>query len=574
MRISNHDAARLFALIGDYLEIRGGDDAAKAAAYRRAGRAVLNYPEDLVDLHQAGRLRDIPGVGEALARKLVELVETGRVSYLDRIAQGVPPGVLDLLRIPGIGARTAGALFRELGISSLEELEAAARDGRLRHLAGFGPKKETAILDGLARLRTRTDRIPLAVAHPVALALVEEVRTLPGVDRAAIAGAVRRWAESVDEVVIVAALDPDHAPPSLGGVPGVRRVEAEAGGHISRIALAAGVEAVVYAVPVDRYWFALRQHTGSADHNRDLGAHAERGGLALDGDGVVTREGQPLRAASEEQVYRHLGLPFIPPELREGRGEVAAAAAGALPELLTPTDIRGDLHVHTDWSDGQMSLVELARSAAAMGYQYVAVTDHSKSLAMARGLDERRLGEQVEAIRRLNQELQDLRLLAGVEVDILTDGSLDLPDSALADLDVVVASVHSGLRQAEEQMTFRLTAAAKHEHVDIIGHPTGRVVGRRDPAAVDLDALFEVAARTGTLLELNASPDRLDLNDAGCRAAVAAGCQVAISTDAHSPRTLQDMAYGVATARRAGLGPAAVANTQPWPELKARLRRA
>lgn len=574
MRISNEQAARVLALIGDLLEIRGGEDAAKAAAYRRAGRAILNFPDDITDLHRADRLREIPGVGEALARKLAELLETGRIGYLEDLSEGMPAGVLDLLRIPGVGARTAGVLFRELGIGDLEELEAAARDGRLRHVAGFGPKKENAVLQGLALLRGRSDRVPLAVAHPVALSLVEAIKALPGVERASVAGSVRRWMETVGGVDVVLALKPDAAGPILIDLPGIREILPENTGSATRLDLGSGIEADVHAVPAESYWFALRHYTGSRAHNDRLRARAEQLGLEMGRDGVLTREGWPLAARSEEEVYRRLDLDFIPPELREGLDEVDRAAAGTLPELLTTADIRGDLHVHTDWSDGQVTLEELAHLAQAMGYEYAAVTDHSKSLAMARGLDERRLGEQVEAIGRLNQELDGFRLLTGIEVDILADGKLDLTDSSLAELDVVVASVHSALRQPPDRMTARLTAAAKHEHVDIIGHPTGRVVGRREPAAVDLDALFEVAADTGTWLEMSASPDRLDLGDSAARRAVDAGCRVAVSTDAHSPRTLHDMVYGVATARRAWLGPDAVANTSTWPELRALLRRA
>ncbi len=615
MRTGNEEVSRVLETVADLLEVLGGEEARKAAAYRRAARSVRALDEDVADLHEAGRLTEIPGVGGALARKIGELIESGRLAYHERLAAEVPPGVLDLLRLPGVGPRTAGLLWRRLGVEDLETLEEAARSGSLRKLPGFGPKKEAAVLEGLAALRRRSGRIPLGEARPAALALVDLLSAVPGVTAVSPAGGVRRWCETVESIDIVAGVEEPEGlqGPAAGNGPGDARSPEGAGraggpgGSVAarvagivrdlpdvtevlqvardrvRASLRSGVEVDVRLVPARLYAGALRHFTGSREHNESLQKRAASMGLALGPEGVLEKGGRSRPARSEEEVYSELGLAYIPPELREGRGEVEAAAEGRLPRLVELSDIRGDLHVHTDWSDGHLSLEGLVEAARARGYEYVVVSDHSRSLAVTGGLDEERLLAQKDAIEELNRRLAEegpaeehgagpFRLLAGVEVDILPDGRLDLPDGVLAEMDVVTASVHSALRQPGERMTERLVGAAKNEHVDVIGHPTGRLLGRREPSALDLEGLFEVCARTGTLLEINASPERLDLKDTDARLAKDMGCRFTVSTDAHHARALGDMVYGVATARRAWLEPGDVANTRSLADLRRLLR--
>jgi DNA polymerase (family 10) len=597
MRISNGEISRVFDLVGDLLELKGGEDAAKAAAYRRASRAIDAHPGEVAALHREGRLREIPGVGEALAKKIAEFVETGRLGYYERLAADVPPGVLDLLRIPGVGARTAGLLYRELGLIGVDHLEEAVRSGALRRLPGFGPKKEESLLAGIAVLRARPSGVPLAVARPVGLSLIAELRSLPGVLRADLAGSVRRWREWVTDLDLVAATeDRGGTAAAFEAFPGVLEVRSET--RPDEASLTArfhpGLTVNLHLVEPDRFFTALQYHTGSREHNaalrdRAAGANAAAGANGVTGAGAVagangvagtgavaganSSAGADRPPTSEEEVYRRLGLPFIPPELREGMGEVEAAAKGRLPRLVELGDIRGDLHAHSDWSDGLASLDELAAAARLLGYEYLAVTDHSKSLAMARGLDEKRLLDQKEAIEKVNAVQDGFRLLAGVEVDILAGGELDLPDPVLAEMDVVVASIHSGLRQPAERITGRLVAAAANEHVDIIGHPTGRLIGRREASALDIETLLEAASEHGVMLEINSSPERLDLKDADARRAKEKGCRVTLGTDAHNPRYFGDMVYGVATARRAWLEPEDVANSRPWVQLRKLFRR-
>ncbi len=577
--VSNAAVGRVFGLIADLLEIKGGDDAAKAPTYRRAARFVESFPEEVTALAGQDRLREIPGVGEALSRKIAELVETGRLRYFERLNSEIPSGVLDLLRVPGVGVKTAGLVWRELGVAGVDKLEEACRQGRLRDLSGLGAKKEEAILEGIAAYRLQASGHPLGLARPVGEALVRELEAIPGVVEAAVAGSVRRWRDLVGNLDLVAATDaPAAVADAFTGLPEVREVgerefrDGPSGpsGRV-RATLHCGLGVDLRLVPPGRFGAALGYFTGSVDHNRRLAERAGERGATFDEDGLRGPAGEDLSARTEVDFYRGLGLPFIPPELREGRGEVEAAASeGGLPRLLELGDIRGDLHVHSTWSDGRATLEELAAAGERLGYDYIAVSDHSKSLAMAGGLDEKRILEQIQAIRDLNAGLAEgaCRLLAGVEADILADGGIDLEDAVLAQLDIVTASIHSRLRQPGPQISQRLEAAAKNEHVDVLGHPSGRLIGYRGASELDLGAVLEAAARTGTMLEINASPERLDLRDDDVRRARQAGCRLTISTDAHHCRSLEDMPYGVALARRAWLGPEDVANTRSLAELR------
>lgn len=574
----NKQVAAVFREIADLTEILG-DEAGKAAAYRRAAFALEGLGEDVAALRVQGRLREIPGVGPNLARKIEEILDTGTCAHRERLRAALPPGVLELLDVPGIGPRTAGALYRQLGVAGLDDLERAARAGRIQSLPGLGPKRAAAIVAGLEQVRAQGRRFLTALALPVAEDLAAAAARLPGVLRAAVAGSLRRRRETAGDVnLVLAAEDPEGVAARLDDLPGVGPPE-PAGESRFTAALEGGMRASFLVVPPRSFASALVYFTGAPAHNERLRRRAERLGYRLTALGLfplpaaaagcAPAAGEPRFPASEEELYALLGLPWIPPELREDAGEIEAAEAGSLPALVDLGDIRGDLHLHTTWSDGVDGLREMALAARARGYEYIAVSDHSRSLAVARGLSPERLRAQGRAIAELNRELAPFRILRSAEVDILRDGRLDFPDELLAELDLVTASVHTAFHLGREEMTARILAAVRNPHVDIVGHLTGRLIGRRPAYDVDLDAILEAARETGTALELNASPDRLDLCDRHARRAREHGVRVAISTDAHAVASLGDMAMGVATARRSWLGPRDVLNTLPLEDLLA-----
>ncbi len=549
--MDNLTVAEALYEIADLLEFTGGDPF-KVRAYRKAAEALALQPDPVEQLVREGKLTKIPGIGKAIAAKVTEMVETGRIGYLEELRQAVPPGVRDLTRVPGLGARTAMLLYRQLGIDSLEALELAAREGRLRELPGFGPRKEAALLQAVARVRRRPDRLSIGTAAPIAEAVAARLRSHPAVLQVAVSGSIRRRAETAADIdLVIATRDPHAVRAFLDGLPP------------SPLPLDP-----VLVAPED-FATALFERTGSAAHLQELSRL-----VAVQPPAAAAAQAfEPGPDAADAAVYRHLGLPFIPPELREGRGEVAAALAGRLPRLITRADLRGDLHVHTTASDGKATLAEMAEAARALGHRYLAICDHSQSLRIARGLSPERLREHVAAIRRLDQ-WPDFRLLAGAEVDILRDGSLDYPDEILAELDVVVASIHSHLNLPEEEQTQRLLRAIANPHVDIIGHPFGRVIGQREPMALDFPRILEACARTGTALEISASPSRLDLSAEHARMAKEFGVKLVINTDAHSVRELELLDYGVGQARRGWVEPEDVVNAMDLPDLLAWLNRA
>lgn len=570
------DVADLLHRLADLVEIaEPGEAARRAAAYRRAAQTLENLQPDLPRLRAEGRLTELPGVGPAIARKIEEMLETGTCRLLEDLQRRVPPGVLDLLAVPGIGPRTAGTLFRQLGVDSLPALEEAARAGRLRGLPGFGERREQNLLRELERLRLRAGRIPLGVALPQAAALRDALAAAAGVT-VAVAGSLRRGRETVKDIDLVAAAErPGEVARVFAALPQVAEVRL-AGDTRVQVALQGGLPCDLRVVAPPAFPAALQYFTGSQAHNVRLRGLARERGLKLNEYGLFPADagdGEALPLDGEEDLYARLGLDYVPPELREDQGEVEAARAGRLPRLIRLEDVRGDLHLHTDWSDGRASLAEMCAAARDRGYAYVAITDHSPSLAVARGLTADRLRRQLEEIERLRARFPDLVILAGCEVDIRPDGRLDLPDDVLAELDLVIASVHSRLRMGRLEMTARIVAALEHEHVDVLGHPTGRILGYRDPYELDVERVLEVAVETRTVLELNASPERLDLGDAHLRRARELGARFAVSTDAHAPENLDAMAYGILTARRAWLQPVDVINTLPAPELLAFLRR-
>jgi DNA polymerase (family 10) len=587
-RFTNREVAEHIRLIGDILLIKG-ENRFRILAFQNAAESIANLTQDIYALHAAGELQTIPHVGKSIAADIAELLETGQIAYLEELKREVPLGVVEMMQIPDMGPKKAAKVWQELGITSIAELRAAAEAGQLRALPGFGAKSEEKILKGIELLeRRRETRLPLGVARPLALELAESLRrALPSaaLDRIEPAGSVRRWKETVGDLDLLATLGPagdaETVMAAFRRLPQVADVLVS-GATKTSVRLANGLECDLRLVE-PRHWGAAWQYfTGSKDHNVALRELALKQGWSLNEYGLTaTGKGSAPTGVerfftNEEDLYHFLGLPWIPPELREGRGEIEAAQAGTLPSLLTEADILGEVHGHSTWSDGTASIAEMAEAARRRGYRYWVVSDHSVGLGIVGGLDDERLRQQAEEIRRLNAQWaaagSDFRLLQGIEVEILADGSLGLPDEVLARLDVVVASIHSSLRQDRATITARCLRAVRHPYVHILGHPTGRLLGKREPADLDIEAVLQACAETGTVVEINANPARLDLNDIHARRAVALGCKIVINTDAHAPAEFDLLTYGVATARRAWLTAADVINTRPLEAMLAQLK--
>jgi DNA polymerase (family 10) len=564
--ISNSELARVFNEIADMLEILG-EVVYKAVAYRRVADAVERWPEDVAARYRSGEPPRIPGAGAALSAKLAELAETGHLEYYERLRAQVPAGLLDMLRIQGVGPRTVKLLHDELGISSVEELRAAAEQGQLQGLKGLSSRTEESILEGIARIDHRSTRLLLHDADELVSGLVARLRDAPGVRRIESAGSLRRRRATIGDIDLLAAVDdPAELFARLGGATGVDRVLA-AGTDKSSIVLSEGPQIDLMVCPPAAWGTHLVHLTGSAAHNVALRGRALDRGLSLSEKGFKEIEtGKLLLAAEEEEVYARLDLAWIPPELREDDGEIQAAEQRQLPELIRLEDVRGDTHVHSDWTDGVDSIEVMARAARDLGYGYMVLTDHSPSLGITRGLSAERVEEQGVEIARVNALLGPFRILHGTELEIRADATLDYPDTLLARFDVVIASIHTGRGQPSEQLTRRALAAVENPHVDILAHPTGRIVNRRDALGLDWPRVFEAAARTGTLLEMNGSP-RLDLDEHLARAAARAGARLVVASDAHRTEELPQLAYGVSMARRAWLTADQVANTRDAEDL-------
>jgi DNA polymerase (family 10) len=564
--MNNWEIAKLFDEIADLLDILG-ENPYKARAYRRAAHKLGNAYLDVEELADEGRLQEIPGIGSALEKKIEEYVKTGELKYLTQLRKKAPTSLRQLLLIPGIGVKTIQIIYQQLGITNLQDLEAAARKRLLQELPGIGVKTEQAIISGLEAHVLRRRRLLLHHAFAFAGEIESHLKdTLPGLANLQIAGSLRRGKETVGDLDFVAAADnPAPLVDAFKTAPFVNEVVA-AGEVKATIMTKWGFQADLLVVQPEFFASALQHLTGSKEHNIILRGIAREQGLKISEYGIHC-DGQVAAPVTEEELYRRLGMDYIPPELREGRGEIEAAQNGVLPELLNVDHIKGDLHVHSEWSDGINTLEELAQSAQERGYRYLAVTDHSRSLRIARGLTEERVREQQEEIRRLNRGFTDFRLLAGIEVEILPDGSLDFEDELLAEMDIVIASVHSGFKQDRKTITRRVLSALQNEHVDIIGHPTGRLLGRRDPYDIDVDLLLRIAAETGTALEINASPDRLDLHDEYIHQGIEIGVRFAVNTDAHDVYYLDDIQYGVLQARRGWAERSDIINTLPLSEL-------
>ena len=571
MSLDNLAIARVFAEIGDLLEIKN-ENPFKIRAYRNVSETIAHAAERMADLTAAQRLA-IPGIGKDLNAKITELVETGTIAYHQGLLKEFPPTILDLLRLQGVGPKTVAMLYRDLGIGTLEDLERAAREGRLRNLKGMGAKKEAFILKALEeRIRSAGRRL-MAEAHETAAALVAALREqAPGIEITPV-GSLRRGCETCGDLDILAAGAPQTLMDAFTGYNQVERVLAH-GETKSSVLLWGGFQADLRLVPRESLGAALQYFTGSKPHNIALRDRALRRGFKLNEYGLYrTDDGQSVAGASEEDIYKALGLAFIPPELRECRGEIEAAETGTLPALLSFADLRGDLHMHTTATDGRADAETMALAARANGLSYIAITDHSQALAMANGLDERRALEHARRIRDLNARLEGITVLAGIECDIRTDGTMDLAEDCLAQLDIVIASVHSAFSQDENQMTDRILRAIECPFVDVIGHPTGRRILKRDGYRVNFDKITEAAARTGVALELNCQIERLDLDEHHARLARDRGVKLIIDSDAHSPQALGLLRWGAIIARRAWLEPRDVMNTRPVDEFRAMLRR-
>ena len=575
--ITNRQIADLFDTIADMLEIKG-EIIHRVLAYRRAAESIRDYPRDLRVVAAEGGLAELPNVGKVIAEKIEELLETGKLEFYERLSAEVPPGVVEILHVGGVGPKKAKMFWQDAGIITLDQLEAAARSGSLRTLPGMGAKSEATILAGIESLRARAanPRQRLGVALPAAESILALLLAVPGVTNGTIAGSIRRGRPTIGDVdLLVTAADSAPVMDAFVRMDSVSRILGH-GPSKSSVELVNGLQVDLRVLPAERWGTALSYFTGSKDHNVRLRQRALDHGLSLNEHAFTLQDGSgsEILCASEAEVYQQLGLPYIPPELREDMGEVEAAEAGRLPELIRLEDIQADLHMHTTWSDGTASIREMALAAKARGRRYIVITDHSPSSAIANGLSIERLLAQHDEVRQVDAEMNgEIRVLHGTEMDIRADGTLDFPDEVLEKLDFVVASLHASLRQPREQITARVLNAIRNPHVDVIGHPRGQLILERDPADLDMDAVIAAAAEYQTALEINANPARLDLEAPLARLAAGRGVLVTIDTDAHAGYEMDNMRYGVLTARRAWLTAANVLNTWPFDEFERWLHR-
>ncbi len=579
--MENTEIASVFYEIGDLLEIKGGDRF-RIRSYRNAGLVIEGLTESLKRLYDEGgedNLKGIPGIGESIRAKIIELLTTGKCEYLDDLLKEFPSGMLEVLKVSGVGPKKAALLYKELGIASVEELRNAAAGQKLRELPGFGELSEQKILKAISELKAMSARFKLSVALKYAESIVDHIKKVRGTIDVVPAGSLRRWKDTIGDVdILVTCTDPEAIMDHFVKHPDVQEILSK-GETKSTIVLKIGLQVDIRTLDKKSFGAALQYFTGSKAHNVALRDRAKRMGLKISEYGVFKEKGEKwVVGTREEDVYRSVGLPWIPPELRENRGEIEAAEEGRLPELIELSDIRGDLHVHTKESDGTFSLEDMVEAAQKKGYEYIAVTDHSKAVGVAHGLDEKRALAEFMAIDALNDRLKKsgkkFRILKGTEVDIRADGTLDHPEELLAKAECVVAAVHSGFKMSSEDMTKRIIKAIRSNRVNIIAHPTGRLIGTREPYEVDMEKVMDEAKKYGVSLELNSYPERLDLNDVHCRLAREKGIPVAISTDAHSIYHFDNVIYGIHNARRGWLEKKDVLNTRPLKELMKFLKKA
>ena len=572
MPVHNADIAGIFGEIADLLEIDGANPF-RVRAYRNAARTLGELGRDVRGmLEQGADLTELPGIGDDLAGKIREIVDTGRCAMLDKLHRRIPHDVAELLKLPGLGPKRVKALYQDLDISTVAQLQRAARDGRLRELPGFGPKTEQRLVEALAAHAAAPRRYKLAVAAQYAEGLAEYLRQIPGVGEVVVAGSFRRMRETVGDLdLVVTTTDPAAVTRRFLAYDEVKEILVE-GPTRSSVTLKSGIQVDLRVIEPRALGAALHYFTGSRAHTVAVRRLGQKRGLKINEYGVYRGKAR-VAGDTEASVFAAVGLPFIPPELREDRGEIEAARAGELPSLVEIGDLRGDLHAHTRATDGHNTLREMAEAARTRGLEYLAITEHSRRLTMAHGLDPARLAKQIDAIDELNDSLKGITLLKGIEVDILEDGNLDLPDKALAGLDLVVGAVHSKFNLSRSRQTNRILRAMDHPHFSLLAHPTGRLIDSRDPYDVDMLRVVRHARQRGCFLELNAHPDRLDLLDIHCQIARDEGVLVAINSDAHGVYEFENLVYGVGQARRGWLSKKDVLNTRPLQALRTLLRK-
>lgn len=567
--MDNLEIAKIFSRIADILEIKN-ENPFKVRAYRRVTQVLESLPQEVSQLYEEGKLDNIPGVGEGIAKKIKELIETGKLNYYEDLKKDIPDGLLEMMNIPEVGPRTVWLLYDRLGVDSIEELKKAAEDRKLRELPGMGPKTEENILKGLELIKRRAERIPLQEALATATRVIEPLKKLKEVKKLSIAGSLRRMGETIGDIDILLTSDePEKVMEEFVSLPIVKEVFAR-GVTKSSILTNEGRQVDLRVVPEESFGAALHYFTGSKAHNiriRELGV---KKGLKINEYGIFKKEegGEvKIGGREEEDVFKSVGLPFISPELREDRGEIEAGLRKELPKLIDLNEIRGDLHVHSKWSDGNNTVEEIAEAARSRGYEYIGICDHSQSLKVAGGVSEKEFLRRIEQIRQIDERIEGIKILAMSEVDIDSEGRLDYPDELLRELDIVIATIHTGFKQDRATITERIIRAMENEYVDIIAHPTGRLLGEREPYEIDLDRVLKVAKSTGTALEINAFPNRMDLNDVHSRTAKEEGVKLAINTDAHHILQLDWISFGIAVARRAWLQAEDVVNTYPLEKL-------
>jgi len=572
--MENKSIADILTEIADILDIQG-ENPFRVRSYRNAARTIADMSQSVKALIKSGaKLEEIPGIGKSLEEKIEEIVSTGRCRFLEELQAKVPPGLTELLKLEGLGPKKVKLLYDELGVDSVDRLEKAAQAGRLRDLAGMGVKTEEKVLKSVEQYRAGMGRFKLSVGFTYAQALLDYLKDVPGLKRLDPAGSFRRRRETIGDLDILAICGKGCKVMDRFSKYGDVAEVLSRGETKSSVRLKCGLRVDVRVLEEESYGAALHYFTGSQAHNVAVRERAKELGLKVSEYGVFrAKDEKRLSGADEEDVFKAVGLPFIPPELREDRGEIQAAEKGELPKLIEPADIRGDLQMHTKATDGKNSITEMAHKAKEMGYAYIAITDHSKAVRVAGGLDEKGLARHLQEIEKVGRQISGMRIFKGVEVDILADGSLDLKDDILKECDVVLASVHSRFNMEEGEMTRRIIKAIQNPHVSILAHPTGRLILEREAYKVNLKEVFQAAIDRGVVMEINAYPDRLDLRDVDARMAKEMGAKLVISTDAHSIVQLELMKFGVFTARRGWVEAKEVINTLPLPALLKILRK-
>ena len=565
--MNNKQIVKVLEDIADFLELKG-ENVFKIRAYQKAARSIEQSSVELEQLVNEDRLKEVAGVGEAIAKKITELVTTGKLEYFEKLKAEFPPGISTLLEIPGIGPKTAMLLSNELGINSIEELEKAILEGKVAQLPRMGEKTAENILRHLQAVRHKDQRIPLGDAVNVVDGIFTRLRVIPGVKNLTPAGSLRRFKETVGDIDLIGTADnAETVIDSFVSLPMVREVLAR-GLTKASVIVTRGLQVDLRIVEHEAFGSLLQHFTGSKQHNIDLRERARRQGLSLSEYGITDIDtGKMETFLSEVAFYKRLGLQYIPPEIREGTDEIEKAAHGTIPRLVEISDIKGELHVHSDWSDGRDTIESMVTEAKDHGYEYICISDHSVGRGIARGLNHERLEQQIQEINRIKQRIDGIQILTGMEVDIRADGSLDMPDEILERLDIVTASIHSGMEQTQEKITARIIKALENPNIDILAHPTGRLMPKREAMDIDMEAVFQTALRTGTVLEINAMPDRLDLKDTYIYRARQLGVALVINTDSHTTEHLSLIRFGVGTARRGWCEAKDILNTRPLHEI-------